>query len=282
MNYQPNELARGLRTGLTKTIGVIVADIANEFFGELVSNIQARANSLGYSVIITNSDEDPDKMLSLMRLLINRQVDGIVMVPSNNSVSIVRNIVSMSIPFVQVDRFLPGVKASYVVLDNFKASSEVTERLYSMGCRRIAMLRHKTSALNGRLEGYVKVLKDHGIYDESLVRNIDYSAESHDVDCAIDDLFSGKGKVDAIIYQSHELFLHGMKRIRDKGIHFQDSVKIACFDKIEAFALVDFPLLYVEQPVTEIGNAAVDILIGHINGSPEVVKKVFKGKISEI
>ena len=131
MHYEPNELARSLRTGLTKTLGVVIADISNEFFGELSYHIQKRANSLGYNIIITNSDEVPEKMLESIRLLINRRVDGIIMVPTNSSVSIANRIVSLGIPFVQVDRFIPGLNASYVVLDNYKASEALTEKFYA-------------------------------------------------------------------------------------------------------------------------------------------------------
>lgn len=282
MNYTPNELARGLRTGQTKTIGVIVADISNEFFGELVYHIQRRAMAYDYSVIITNSNEDPDAMLREIHLLVNRQVDGIIMVPTNNSLHVANHIVSLSIPFVQVDRFLPGVDASYVILDNFDASSQLTEKLYRQGCRRIAMVRHETSALNGRLEGYVQVMEEHGIYDSCLVKNIDYSSEADDVRSAIDELFKEEVSIDALIFQSHELFLLGISYIRTAGIDFKNRIKIATFDKIEAFALVDFPLTYVEQPIGEIGREVVDILISQIKGSNEITQKVFKGSINEI
>lgn len=279
LNYEPNELARGLRTGQTKTIGVIVADISNEFFGELVYHIQRRAHTMGYSVIITNSDESPTIMLEQITLLINRRVDGIIMVPTNDSFNYANHIVCKGIPFVQIDRFLPGLEASYVVLDNFKASSELTKRLISKGCARIAMFRHKTSALNGRLEGYVQVLRDNGLYDEDLVKSIDYSSEDQDVEEAIDDLFGEVRKADSIIFQSHELFMLGTASIHKKKLSIPDEVKVACFDKTAAFALVDFPLTFVTQPVDQLAQEAVDILAGHISGSKEIVARVLEGKV---
>ncbi len=282
LNYTPNELARGLRTGLTKTIGVIVADISNEFFGELVYHIQQQAIESGYSTIVTNSNEDPDEMLNGIYLLANRQVDGIIMVPTNNSQNIAKQIVSMNIPFVQVDRFIPGVDASYVILDNFKASFELTERLYESGHRRIAMLKHKTSALNGRLEGYIKALENHGAYRPDLVKNINYSSEKEDIEQAVNDLFMGQGTADAVIFQSHELFFTGMKFLRKKRIDVHQKVRVACFDKTDALALVDFPLLYVEQPIESIGKEVVNILINRIKGTPYTIQKVFEGSIREI
>jgi LacI family transcriptional regulator len=277
MHYEPNELARGLRTGLTKTIGVVVADISNEFFGELSYHIQKRANSLGYNIIIMNSDEAPDKMLDSIRLLINRQVDGIIMVPTNSSIGIANRIVSLGIPFVQVDRFIPGLNSSYVILDNYKASEAVTKKFYSEGCRRIAMVKHATSALNGRLEGYQDFMKAHKIYDKNLVLNIRYSEEEHDLEVALGHLLSLNKKVDAVIFQSHELFLNGIKHIKDR-----EGIRIATFDKSEAYAIVDFPLVYVEQPISKMAFAAVDILVGHINGQNSIEKKVLNGIIRQI
>ena len=282
LNYTPNELARGLRTGLTKTLGVIVADISNEFFGELVYHIQQQAFELGYSTIVTNSNEDPDEMLNGIYLLANRQVDGIIMVPTNNSQNIAKRIVSMNIPFVQVDRFIPGVDASYVILDNFKASYDLTERLYESGYRRIAMFKHKTSALNGRLEGYIKALENHGAYRPDLVKNINYSSEKEDIEQAVNDLFMEQGIADAVIFQSHELFFTGMRFFRNKGIDVHKKVRVACFDKTDALALVDFPLLYVEQPIERIGKEVVSILINRIKGTPYTIQKVFEGAIREI
>ncbi|MGN0202394.1 MAG: LacI family DNA-binding transcriptional regulator [Candidatus Cryptobacteroides sp.] len=282
LNYTPNELARGLRTGLTKTLGVIVADISNEFFGELVYHIQQQAMASGFSTIVTNSNEDPDEMLNAINLLVNRQVDGIIMVPTNNSQHIAKKIVSMKIPFVQVDRFIPGIDASYVILDNFKASFDLTEKLFSTGRRRIAMIKHKTSALNGRLEGYIKALEDHGAYHPDLVKNIDYSSESEDIEAAVNDLFLGNGKADSIIFQSHELFFTGVRYLRSKKVDFREKVRVACFDKTDALALVNFPLLYVEQPIENIGKEAVNVLINRIKGTPYTIQKVFEGKIMEI
>lgn len=277
MNYQPNEVARSLRVGLTKTMGVVVADISNEFFGKLVYYIQKRANEYGWNVIISNSDEEPEKMLESIRIMVNQRVDGVIMVPTNDSFSVARHILSEKIPLVQVDRFLPDLDVSYVIMDNFKASAEVTEMLYSEGCRRIAMFKHANSALNGRYEGYAQVMRDHGIFDERLVKDIRYSEESKDLKAAAEELLAMTRKLDAVIFQSHELFLSGMRNFKNVS-----DIKIASFDHIDAYSLVDFPVIYVEQPVKRIADAAVDILLKSIKGSKEVTRKVYSGKIRRV
>ena len=144
------------------------------------------------------------------------------------------------------------------------------------------MVKHKTSALNGRLEGYIKALEDHRIYHPELVKNIDYSSESEDIEAAVEDLFLGSGNADAIIFQSHELFFTGMRFLRAKGIDFREKISVASFDKTDALALVDFPLSYVEQPIESIGKEAVNILINRIKGTPYTIRKVFEGRVLEV
>ena len=158
----------------------------------------------------------------------------------------------------------------------------MTERLLSSGRKRIAMLKHKTSALNGRLEGYIKALESHGAFHPELIKNINYSSESEDIRHAIDDLFLESDMADAVIFQSHELFFTGIRYIQDKGIDVHKKIRVACFDKTDALALVNFPLLYVEQPIKSIGDEVVKILINRIKGTPYTIQKVFEGTIREI
>lgn len=282
LNYQPNELARGLRTGQTKTIGVIVADISNEFFGSLVYHIQQHATSLGYSLIITNSDEGPMRMFEQVQLLINRQVDGIIMVPTFGSMRYAELFVNIGIPFVQIDRFIPELNSSYVILDNFKSSKEVTGRLISKGCKRISIFKHKNSTINGRFEGYVAALQECGLFDENLVVDIDYTCEDSDTERAIDALLGSEKKVDGIFFHSHELFLCGVRYLNRKGIRIPEDVQIASFDKIDAYSLVNFPMVYAVQPIAQLGHSAVDILVGHINGSRTPVQRIIEGTVEEL
>ena len=174
LNYQPNEVARSLTRRRTKIIGLLVPSVDDPYFGEVVNQLILAAMRHGYKVMIYASDGQNDRALEYVGMLKANQVDGIIMVPTNNSQHVAKQIMAMNIPFVQVDRFIPGVDASYVILDNFKASYDLTVRLLSSGRKRIAMLKHKTSALNGRLEGYIKALEDNGKLHPELVKNINY------------------------------------------------------------------------------------------------------------
>ena len=104
MDYHVNEVARSLRTGKTNTVGVIVTDISNEFFGKLSYCIQERAKKFGYLVLIANSNESDEEMEKVTGILVQKKVDGIIAVPTENCKNSLQKIVDSHIPLVQVDR----------------------------------------------------------------------------------------------------------------------------------------------------------------------------------
>lgn len=281
LNYQPNELARGLRTGKSKTIGVIVADISNEFFGNFTYYIQERSRIYNYTVITANMDEKAEQFQEMATLLVNRQVDGIIAVPADGCEASIKRIVDLNIPIVQIDRFFPQLNVSYVVLDNYGAAYKTTERLLSENCRRIALIKHRNdvSVNKDRTNGYVDALKVHGLYDENLVKLVNYNTEEEDLRDAIFSLSEHIDSVDAVFFMSHELFVTGVKYLLRSNIRIPENIHVACFDKMEVFSILDFPLIYVEQPIKEMAEKAVDIVISHIQGCHDVRKCIFDAKI---
>ena len=281
LNYRPNELARGLRTGRTQTLGVIVADISNEFFANFIYHIQEHSRKYNYTVITTNMDENAGQFEEMSALLLNRRVDGIIAVPADGSFGSMKKIVDMNIPLVQIDRYFSDLEASCVVLDNYGAAFKTAERLVSEGCKRIAMIKHRNnSSVNiERANGFTDALKKAGIYDETLVKQIDYNTEEEDIRDAIADLTGKKEAVDGIFFMSHEMFITGVRYLFKEKVRIPEDVKVACFDKIEVFSILNFPLIYVEQPIKEMAEKAVDLLMSQIMDKKEVRKCVFDGKI---
>lgn len=284
MNYQPNEIARGLRMGRTNTIGIIVADISNEFFGQLTFHMQEHAKKHGYAVIITNTNESCEELNDTITLLTSRQVDGIIAVPADNSSDIFSRIIASRIPMVQLDRYYEELDASYVVLDNYGASAMATRHLLNEGCRRVAMIRHSNSmsVAAERFAGFRDTLLEAGLYDSNLVREIDYYNEDNDIREAIEDFHRDAPPVDGIFFHSHELFITGTKEMMRLGIRIPEDVRVACFDQSIAYALADFPVTYIEQPIKEIGEKAVDILFDLMNGVGEPQCYRFEARICTV
>jgi LacI family transcriptional regulator len=284
MNYRLNEVARSLRTGQTKSIGVIVTDISNEFFGLLTYYIQEQAKSYGYMVITTNTNENLEEFESMVTTMLNKKVDGFIIVPVDKGRHVAENIIRNRVPFVQIDRFYPELEANYVGLDNYKASVEGMERLLKTGCKRVALICYdiNLNALSERREGYRDVLSRHGLLDPTLIRNIEYERQEESIKQAIMDIKNNPEKVDAIFFCSRRVFFTGIKYMYEMGIRIPDDIQVLCFDKIESYAMANIPFICIEQPIREMGEKAVDILMDRINGSEDIKQYKFDAKINFI
>ncbi|MDR1221838.1 MAG: LacI family transcriptional regulator [Tannerella sp.] len=282
MDYQPNEIARSLRTGVTKTIGVVVTDISNEFFGRFTFHIQEQAKKYGYTVITTNTNESLDEFDDLITILLNKRVDGIIFVPVDNGQDIALRISNNRIPMVQIDRYYPEFKANYIGVNNYKASAEATEALISLGCRRIAVICYdiNLNALTERRNGCSDALKRNGLYEPGLIINVDYENQEEEITQAIMDLNNNPLKVDAIFFCSRRICITGIKYMYQAGIKIPGDMQILCFDNIDSFRIANVPINYIEQPIREMGEKAVDLLIEQINGSDEVSRCVFDAAIN--
>lgn len=266
MNYQPNSIARSLRVGSSQTIGLIVADISNLFFSSLAFYIQEEAEKYGYTVIITNTNESVDKMGNMINMFRNRQVDGFLIVPTENSEGHIQRLVEDNVPLVLLDRYFPFIQTNYVIIDNYRASLEATKLLIDRKCKKIALLSYKNNLphILERKSGYLDALAYSGMSETVCVKEIRYSHLQEDIDRAIDDLFDGNEDVDGIFFTTNSISLHGLKSIMRKGINIPEEVKVVCFDKNEAFDLMSIPIPYVLQPIADIGKKAVEILISEM------------------
>ena len=133
MGYKPNYLARALRTGKSKTLGLIVADISNSFFSKLARSIENEAIKYGYSVIFGSSDEDSLKSTRLIELFKNKKVDGIIICPTQGDKKEIEKLQQEKFPCVLVDRYFPDMESNAVVVDNFSGSIQIINKLIKRG-----------------------------------------------------------------------------------------------------------------------------------------------------
>src|SRR5688500_12905366 len=137
LDYRPNQIAKSLKTNRTNTIGLIVADISNPFSSSLARIIEDEADSQGYTVIFGSSDERSDRCKKLVDTLLNRQVDGLIILPPAEFEEGINELKQQQIPFVIVDRYFPDIEANVVKLDNCKAAIEAVTHLLDSGRRKI-------------------------------------------------------------------------------------------------------------------------------------------------
>lgn len=267
LNYEPNSFAKGLRSGRSGTIGLIVTDISNPFFAHLTFHIQEHAEKFGYTVIITNSNENTGKMEKMISILKSRQVDGFIIVPTEHGEKSVENLVSNNFPVVLLDRYFTEINTSFVTVNNFQASMEATNLLLNLNCKRIAMVVYNTCLPNmqDRRKGYIEAMTKKGLYDPKLVKEINYHTIYTDIQKAIIELVTDSEKIDGIFFASNTISIIGLKILIGLRLRISEDIKVISFDKNDVFELSNFSIPFIQQPVSEMGKRVVDLLFKQIN-----------------
>ncbi len=273
LNYQPNQIARSLRRGSTKTIGLVVADIANPFFGNMARVIEDEANKQGYTVIFGSSDENSGKMGSLVDILINRQVDGFIIVPAEGTDLQIKVMQEKKIPLVLTDRYFMEVTTNYVVLDNFGATYDAISHLIEKGYKKIGMIAYKSNLIHmkERIRGYIEAMNNNNLGNEIRIEEVRNNHVGIDVEEAMSKLTAGERKINAILFATNALTISGLYCVQKLSLKIPEELAIIGFDGNEAFDFFYSPLTYIEQPIEEMGKEAVRVLIEQINGSTKIV-----------
>lgn len=273
LNYKPNQIARSLRKGSTNTIGLIVADIANPFFGQLARIVEDEAAKYNYTVIIGSSDENCIKSASLIDTFLDRQVDGFIIVPSEGCDEEIKMLVQEEVPVVLVDRFLPKVTTNYIVLDNFKATYDAVNHFVGKGYKKIAFIAYKSAMVHmqERMRGYREAMKDKLPNEPIQIKEIVYNRVKEDTEKAVGELLKGNNKPDAILFATSILSVSGLYAIKKFNIKVPEDIAIIGFDGNEAFDFFYSPLTYIEQPIEEMGKESVRVLLDQIQGSTKTV-----------
>jgi len=270
LNYMPNQIARSLRKGSTNTIGLIVADIANPFFGQLARIVEDEAIKHNYTVIFGSSDEDCVKSEALIDTFVNRQVDGFIIAPSEGCKSQINALINREVPLVLIDRYLPQLNTSYVVLDNFSAVYDAVTHLVEKGHRRIGMVAYENSLIHmsERIRGYKEAMIDHQLEKEIRIKKIAYNLPRQEMEKIIGEMLTHLIS-DALIFATNALSLAGLYAVKTNQKKVPEELALIGFDGNEAFDFFDSPLTYIKQPLEQMGRESVRILLDEMKGNTE-------------
>lgn len=277
LNYQPNHLAKSLRSGKTYTIGLVIADISNPFFANIARIVENQARSFGYTVICGSSDEDAEKSWDLIRVLINRQVDGFIIVSSENTETQISYLTDQNIPFVLLDRHFPEMQTNFVATDNYKAAYDAGTHLVRMGYSKIGLIAYDSRMhhMRERVRGYLDALTSAHIFAETgWLKGVAFQNAKAEVKTAIDQMLAADKPVDAIIFSTYSLAVNGLKHINELHLKVPDDLGIVSFGQAEVFDLYYCPITYMMQQLDELGKMAVDILVARIRNPAEELKQV--------
>jgi LacI family transcriptional regulator len=266
LGYRPNVLARSLRLGETLTLGLILPDSSNTFFAEIGRSIENAAFESGYNVIFCNSDEDPEKESLYIDVLTEKQVDGIILVPTCIHCDAIRSLKKLQVPVVLVDRELSDLALDTVIVDNLMGGLKATKYLISLGHQRIACISGPSSINPSaqRLQGYQQALKEADIqFDESLIRVGEFSAQSG---WSLGNDLLSMAEPPTAVFACNDMMAIGLLRsAHEKGIRVPNDLSLIGFDDIESVSFTNPPLTTIAQPKIEMSRKAVQFLIQRIN-----------------
>jgi LacI family transcriptional regulator len=266
LNYRPNRIARGLRKGQTKTLGMVVPDNDNPFFAEVARGVEDASFRLGYSVILCNSDADPDKEQRYVDLLIEKQVDGLVFVAAGMSTSRLLDTLRASrVPVVVTDRETTGVTADGLGIDNRLGGILAAQHLIDLGHRRIACIGGPLAGTpsDDRIRGYCEVLHTHGLpVDDSLIVRGDWRCEGGH-GCAAR-LLSEPDPPTALFACNDMMAIGAISAAVDLGLSVPGDVSVVGFDDVGLASFANPALTTVSQPKYEAGSEAVGMLMERI------------------
>lgn len=266
LNYQTNWVARSLATRRTYTIGLLLPDFTHPFFAEIAKAVAQAVRPQGYHVIISYFEEDPTLEEHEADLLLARQVDGLIVasVQSSNHVEVFERMKRRKMPFVLIDRYIPGLNASFVGVDNKAIGKLAAEHLVDRGCRRIAHLRGPDVCIaRERLEGCQRALARHNL---RMSDNYIVSAGFGD-----DTGYEGMQKLlrqkpipDGVFCYNDPTAIGAMKAVFQSGLRVPDDVAIVGAGNIHYSDLLAVPLTTVDQGTSETGTRAAELLLERI------------------
>jgi LacI family transcriptional regulator, galactose operon repressor len=267
LNYQPNLIAKSLKMGKTKTIGLIVADISNPFFSSIARIIEDEAKKHGYVVIFGSSDESADKQLDLIDVFSTRLVDAFIIAPAAGTEDQIKNIINRGVPVVLMDRFFPELKVDCVHINNFNASGKAVKQLIKNKRTKIGMVAYDTaqSHMQDRKQGYKAALKEKNIrFKKEWMIEASYQNIEKDVAAKMKALLKPL-QIDALFFATNSLAVAGLKVINKLGIKVPEELAIISFDESDAFDFFYSPVTYVSQSLTDIGKETIKLIISRLH-----------------
>jgi LacI family transcriptional regulator len=270
LNYHPNDVARSLKLRRTKMLGMVVSDITNPFFSQLVRGAEEAALKHGYLLLTFNTDDQVEREKQVLAVLRSRRVDGILLVvaPSEGKPAHIAETLALGTPLVCLDRVPPGIEVDSVSVNNTAGARNCIRHLLAMGHRRIAILTGslRLQTARQRLRGYEEALREAGIpVDPKLIYEGDFRAESG---YSLGQALLAKTNRPSALFISNALMAIGvLKAVGELGLQCPRDIAIATFDDLPLAEILRTPLTAVAQPAHQIGYKGAELLVRKIEAA---------------
>ncbi len=266
LHYYPSDIARSLSTKKTKTVGIIISDIQNPFYGSLIRSIGDTLLEYNYNILLASNDESELKEDSHLKTFFSKRIDGLILTSASDDISFLEVMESAGTKIVLIDRITKNSPFVSVFVDNRVGSKKLINHIIDDGHQRIGIiLGQERSTINERFIGYKEALKERSIsfHEKFVVR---CKSQQQGGYIAADQLLKQAPKLTAIFATNNLMTLGALFALREKGIKCPEEVALVGFDDTAWAPIFHPPLTMVSQPRREIGITAANLLLKQING----------------
>jgi LacI family transcriptional regulator len=269
LDYHADQIARSLKTGRTNVVGVVIPDVTNPFYPEVIVGAEEVASAAKYSLILCNANENPGQEQSQLSTLFSHRVDGVLLACSDPKIAIDR-LFRRPFPMVCFDRIPEGFRGDTAACDNLKGGYDATRHLTGLGHRRIAILAGRTelSTHSGRLEGFRKAMQ------EARIPILEEYCETGGITVEAGvrfgrNLFSLATPPTAVFCTNNKVLLGFMQAVREAGAVCPEQVSVVGFDDFTWTGSFDPALTTVAQPARQLGREAMQLVLSRIGAQSD-------------
>ena len=266
LGYTPNALARGLK-GATRTLALVIPDVSNPFFTQIVHGAEEVARRRGYTIFLGNTDGSVENEHAYLHKMLSHRIDGLLIVPMGKpSKAALEQVRGNGVPFVLIDVKVPGLEADLVVSDNETSASRLTEHLINLGHQRIAFVSglNTLSTITEREQGYKAALgRGHLNFNPDYLVSTDFSPEAGYK--AVNNLLALAQPPTALVVSTNILSVGVMQALRTAELRVPDDIALVCFEDIELASALQPFLTVMAQPGREFGRLGAEFLLSRIS-----------------
>ena len=282
LQYEVNEVARGLKTNKTKIIGIIIPELNNIFCAEIITEVEDILRNHGYATMVCDCRTDVKREIEAIEFLIKRRVDGAIIMPSGSDGEHFEKLINAGIPVVLLDRKLDDISCDCVLIDNRNGARDAVKKLIDLGHREIGVISGPENIYTAkeRVKGYQEALKEFDIpIKESLVYHGDYTIKSGTR--ALKTLIEANPEMTAVFVANYELTMGVVIEANELNLKIPEQLSVIGFDNVE-FARACVPKLsIVSQPTVDIAKNVSELLLqkleSNIDGEENIVIKLNTG-----
>lgn len=265
IGYQPNLIAKSLRTGKSQIIGMIVEDISDPFFAAIARGIESKAYKLGYKIFFASTENETEKARALIKVFRERQVDAYIVAPPPRLANEIRSLIADEKPLILFDRYFKDLETINVVVDNCEGTHKAIKYLQQQGFTNIGFvtLQSEQTQMTDRMKGYLNAIEERG--QKKWILEVPYSMAEADIVEEIKLFLSQNPRLDSVLFSTNYLTLSGLEALKDLKMKVGSDLAIISFDDSPVFKLVSPAITAIAQPIETISEVVISKLMDAIN-----------------